>query len=62
VGGHVACVEEMVYAHKILVRKTERMKPLGRLGVDEKIMLGKQGGKVWTGFICLRIRTNGGLL
>jgi hypothetical protein len=35
------------------------------LGVDEKIILewilGK-GGKVWTGFVCLRIGTSGGLL
>jgi hypothetical protein len=36
------------------------------LGVDGKMILemilGKYGGKVWTGFIWLRIGTNGGLL
>jgi hypothetical protein len=36
------------------------------LEVDERIILewilGKQGGKVWTGFIWLRIGTSGGLL
>jgi hypothetical protein len=36
------------------------------IGVNEWIllewMLGKYGGKVWTGFIWLRIETNGGLL
>jgi hypothetical protein len=36
------------------------------LGVNWKIMLewilGEMGGKVWTGCICHRIRTSGGLL
>jgi hypothetical protein len=36
------------------------------LGVDGKILLawilGKQGGKVWTGFVWLRIGTSGRLL
>jgi hypothetical protein len=35
------------------------------LGVDERIperLLGKYGGKVWTGCIWLRIGTSGGLL
>jgi hypothetical protein len=27
-----------------------------------KWILGKYGGKLWTGFICLRIGTSGGLL
>jgi hypothetical protein len=35
------------------------------LGTDGKIIvewiLGKQGGKVWTGFVWLRIGTSGGL-
>jgi hypothetical protein len=35
-------------------------------GVDGKIILkrilGKQGGKVWIGFIWLRVGTSGGLL
>jgi hypothetical protein len=38
----------------------------GDLGVDGKItldwILGKQNGKVWIGFIWLRIGTSGGLL
>jgi hypothetical protein len=36
------------------------------VGVDRRIILewilGKQGGKVWTGFIWIRIGTSGGLL
>jgi hypothetical protein len=36
------------------------------LGVDErtilKWILWKQGGKLWTGFTCLRMGINGGLL
>jgi len=36
------------------------------LGVDRKVILEwilmKQGGKLWTGFIRLRIGTSGGLL
>jgi hypothetical protein len=36
------------------------------LGVDGRMILdwilGKQGGKVWTGFIWLRIGTSGGVL
>jgi hypothetical protein len=39
---------------------------LGDLGVDAKIILewflGKEGGKIWSGFILLRIGTNGWLL
>jgi hypothetical protein len=27
-----------------------------------KLILKKQGGKVWTGFACIRIGTRGGLL
>jgi len=36
------------------------------LGEEDRIMLnwilGKEGGKLWVGFIWLRIRTSGGLL
>jgi hypothetical protein len=52
--------------HIILVRNPERKRPFGRprrRWEDNKIMdLGKYGGDVWTGFIWLRIATNGGLL
>jgi len=44
----------------------EGREPSEDLGVDRKIILewitGKQGGKVWTGFIWLRMGTEGGLL
>jgi len=57
---------DMKNAHNILDAK-----PAGRdhsedLSVDGKIefewILGKWGGKLWTGWICLRIRTRGELL
>jgi hypothetical protein len=36
----------------------------GNLGVDGRLILecilGKEGGKMWSGFIWLRIRTSGG--
>jgi len=39
---------------------------LEELGVHGKIILelilGKSGGKLWTGFTCLRIESGGGLL
>jgi hypothetical protein len=42
--------------------KPEGKRPLADLGVDRRIILksisGKQGGKVWTGFIWLRIGTS----
>jgi hypothetical protein len=42
------------------------MEPEVSITVDGKIILkwmsGKQVGKVWTGFIWIRIGTNGGLL
>jgi hypothetical protein len=47
-----------------LVGKPERKRPLGR--PDWKIILawflGKKGGKLFTGFIWLRIGSSGGLL
>jgi hypothetical protein len=53
-------------AYKILVGKHEGKRPLGRICVDGRIILEwilrKLGGKGWTGFIWLRIGTNGGLL
>jgi hypothetical protein len=56
----------MKNAHKILVGKPEGNRPIGRPGVDGRIILewilGKQGGKVSNGCIWLRIRNCGGLL
>jgi hypothetical protein len=49
-------------AYKILVGKPEVKRPLGNLDVDGKLLLQWTLGKVWTGFIWLRIRTNGRLL
>jgi hypothetical protein len=49
-----------------LVGKPEGKRPLRNLKIDGKIILewilGKLGGKVWTGFIWLRIGTSGGEL
>jgi hypothetical protein len=56
---------EMRNAYSILVGKSEGKRPLRRPSVDWKVlkwMLGKLGGKVWTGLIWLRIETSGGLL
>jgi len=64
--GHVARMGEMRNAYSNLVRKPEWNRSLGGLGVDGKIILewilGKYGGKAWSGFIWLRIETSGGLL
>jgi hypothetical protein len=53
---------DMINAYNILVGQSEGKK----LDVDGKMklewMLGKWGGKVWIGFIWLRIISNGGLL
>jgi hypothetical protein len=49
-----------------VVRKPKGKKLLEELGIDERIILQwileKQGGKVWIGFIWLRIGTNSRLL
>jgi len=34
---------------------------LGTEGRTSELIVGKYGGKVWTGYICLRIVTSGGL-
>jgi hypothetical protein len=41
-----------------LVEEPEGKRPLGRLGLDGRV-LEKQGGKVWIGFMWLRIGTSG---
>jgi hypothetical protein len=64
--GHVASMGEMRNVYKILVGKPEGKSHSEELSVDRKItlecILGKQGEKVWTGFIWHRIGINGGLL
>jgi hypothetical protein len=64
--GHAACMGEMRNAYNILVGKSEGKRPLGRLGIDGKIILewilGIYGEWVWTGFTWLRIWTSGGPL
>jgi hypothetical protein len=59
-------MEEMRNAHNILIRKPEGKRPHGkRKRRWENIIrkeTGRQGGKVWNGFVWLRIGTSGGLL
>jgi hypothetical protein len=65
--GHVACMGDMRNGYKI-VRKHKGKRPHGRPRCrwEEDItcrwILGKQDGKVWSGFIWLRTRTNDRLL
>jgi hypothetical protein len=53
-------------AYKILVRKPEGMRPLGRPGhrweSNIRMDLREVGGRVWIGLIWLRIVTSGRLL
>jgi hypothetical protein len=57
---------EMRNARDILIGKPKGRRPFGRLRRrwEDKLdwILGKYGGKVWNGFIWLRIRTSSGLL
>jgi hypothetical protein len=57
---------EMRNTYNILAGKPEEKNYLDDLGVDGRIIrewiLGKSRGRVWTGFIWLRIGTSGGLL
>jgi len=65
-GGHVACMGEMRNSYKILIGIPEEKRPLGRHSRrsedDLRMDLREYGGKVWIGFISLRIGTSGGLL
>jgi hypothetical protein len=66
-GGACSKHGEMRNAYEIVVGKPETKRPLGRPRRDEKItcewiLLGKRGGKVWSGFIWLRIGASGRLL
>jgi hypothetical protein len=57
---------KMTNAYKILVCKPEGRVESEDMGVDVKIILkwilGKQGGRFWSGFIWLSIGLNGGPL
>jgi len=63
---HVARLVEMKYAYRLLVRKLKGRDHSEDLGIDEKIILegilGKLDGKVWIGFIWLKIGSSGGPL
>jgi hypothetical protein len=64
--GQVACMGEMRNACKILAEKPEMKRPLGkpRRRWEDNIIwvLGKEGGKVWTGCVWLRNGTSGGIV
>jgi len=53
--GHVTYMEEMRHVYKLLVRKPDRKRPLGRprhrWSIILKWFLVEKGGKMWTGFI-----------
>jgi hypothetical protein len=55
---------KMRNSYKILVKKPEWKRKFGRSRweVDIRMDLRKQGGKMWTGCIWLRIETSGGFL
>jgi hypothetical protein len=59
-------MELVKYNRHKLVRKPKGKRPLGRPRQRQKIIIesitGKQGGKVWTGYIWLRIGTSGRIL
>jgi hypothetical protein len=62
--GHIARIGEKRNPYRILVGKPEGKRLLGRperRWVDNIKMDLREDGVVWTGLICLRIRTSGGL-
>jgi hypothetical protein len=62
-GRHLACMVEMRNAYKILVRKCEGKRPCRRPRHRWEDNVRKDlGGKVWTGYIWLRMGTSGRLL
>jgi hypothetical protein len=64
--GHAACMRKMRNEYKTMAGKSAGKRLLYGPGVERKIILewilGKEGGKLWTEFIWLRIGTSGGLL
>jgi hypothetical protein len=64
--GHVAHMGEKRKVYKVLVGKPEVKRPLGRPRFRWESMIRMNlrdiGWGRWSGFICLRIRTGGGLL
>jgi len=64
--GHVAPVEKRRGVYRVLVRKPEGQRPLGRAGCrwedNIKVDLQEVGCGVWTGSSWLRIGTGGGHL
>jgi len=60
--GQVACMGESRGAYKVLVRKSEGTRPLGRPSDNIKMDLQEVGWGTRTGLIRLRIGTGGGLL
>jgi hypothetical protein len=60
---HVECVGEWKNVYRVLVGKPEERGHLENLGIDGMLMLlNKSDGRVWTGFIWIRIGLNGGQL
>jgi hypothetical protein len=63
--GHLACMKGMRNAYNILIGKPKRDHSED-IGIDGKIILewilGKEGGKVWTGYMRPKIGTSGRLL
>jgi hypothetical protein len=55
-----------IHSYNILVGKPERKRPLQGLVIDRTVILEwilkEYGGKVWTEFVWLRIRTSDGFL
>jgi DNA-binding protein H-NS len=64
--GHVARIEKRGIAYSVLVGEHEEPRSHGRPRLDRRIklkwILKKEAGKVWTGFIWLRLGTSDWLL
>jgi hypothetical protein len=64
--GHVAHTGDRRTAYRVLVRRPEGQRPIGRPRRRWRIILkrifNKRDGETWTGLIWLRIRKSGGRL